>query len=313
MFQTLSWRQIARRVSETGERAWRVLQRIDDRGRGWPGLLARSAREVLSFRFSLISAAVGYFTLFSIFPLLLLTVAIASIQLDPIPTITDSELHEVIQRFEFVVPAIDDLLGANLERIERNRGAITGFSAISLIWSASSVFYVLTRALDGIWSVGSSRPAWRHRAVAIVLVVALSVVLWSLSLAGSAASRFFLGLLPGILSDLVRYLSFVGTAGLSVVLFSIMYYFLPHVRLEWRDVIWGAVVAGVLWEFAKHAFFFFVTNYLSLSNLVYGSVTAIIAFLAWSYASSLIFLFGAHINVNIRQWKAGQSQSGSTW
>ncbi len=301
MISQLDWRQIVTRLSGTGQLVWERLKRLDKRSGGWPSLLLQSGHDVLTFRFSLISAAVGYFTLFSIFPLILLTVAVASISLDPFPTITDSELHQLVNRFEFVVPAINDLLGANLERIERNRGAITGFSAVSLLWSASSVFYVLTRALDGIWSAGSNRPAWRHRAVAITLVMVFSVVLWTVSVAGSAAATLLFRLLPGFLSDHFVYLGFLGTAGLSVAVFAMLYYFLPHMRMSWHDIIWGAIIAGVLWEVAKRAFFFFVTHYLSLSNLVYGSVTAIIAFLAWSYASTLIFLFGAHVNVKLRR------------
>jgi len=53
----------------------------------------------------------------------------------------------------------------------------------------------------------------------------------------------------------------------------------------------------LLWELAKKAFLAFVTTYLSISNLVYGSVTAIIAFLLWVYISGLIFIFGASLSV----------------
>jgi len=55
---------------------------------------------------------------------------------------------------------------------------------------------------------------------------------------------------------------------------------------------------------------FFVSTYISVSNLVYGSVAAIIAFLAWAYMSGFIFLFGAFLNVSYYQLKQQQEAAG---
>jgi membrane protein len=61
-------------------------------------------------------------------------------------------------------------------------------------------------------------------------------------------------------------------------------------------VLPGAILAGILWQTAKYLFLHFVSNYLSRSNLIYGSVGTIVAFLTWTYLSSLILLFGAYLN-----------------
>ena len=71
----------------------------------------------------------------------------------------------------------------------------------------------------------------------------------------------------------------------------------------------GAMGAGLLWELAKKAFLFFVSTYISVSNLVYGSVAAIIAFLVWAYLSGLIFLFGAFLSVSYYQLKQQQTEA----
>ncbi|MBU0705157.1 MAG: YihY/virulence factor BrkB family protein, partial [Chloroflexi bacterium] len=84
---------------------------------------------------------------------------------------------------------------------------------------------------------------------------------------------------------------------------------LPHGAATWREVLPGAIGAGFLWELAKKAFLFFVSTYISISNLVYGSVAAIIAFLAWAYLSSLIFLFGAYLSVSYYQLKQQQREA----
>jgi membrane protein len=84
---------------------------------------------------------------------------------------------------------------------------------------------------------------------------------------------------------------------LDVVLFMLLYLMLPRGDATWREILPGAITAGFLWELAKSAFLFFVSTYILASNLVYGSVAAVIAFLTWAYLSGLIFLFGAYLNV----------------
>jgi uncharacterized BrkB/YihY/UPF0761 family membrane protein len=63
------------------------------------------------------------------------------------------------------------------------------------------------------------------------------------------------------------------------------------------------VGAGLLWEMAKKTFLAFVSAYISISNLVYGTLAAIIAFLVWAYLGSLILLFGAYLSVSYYQLK----------
>lgn len=280
------------RLSLLRQRGKQRLDWLDRQSRGWLFLLIGSLLEVLSFQSSLYAAALAYFTLFSVFPLILLSVAIASQWIDP-----RTYGAEIIERLEFAVPALSDLMGANLERIVEARGAVTRLSAIVLLWSASSVFYVLTRAMDATWEEVSARPAWRHRALAIILTLGISTILWIASIVWSLGVPIVNSLLPERLISISPYLGALGAAMLSILLLMLLYYVLPHSRLQLRDVVIGAVLAGLLWEFAKRAFLFFVTNFLSSSNLVYGSVTTIIAMLTWAYVTGLIFLFGAHVNV----------------
>jgi hypothetical protein len=65
---------------------------------------------------------------------------------------------------------------------------------------------------------------------------------------------------------------------LDVALFMVLYSLLPHGVSTWREILPGAIGAGLLWEIAKKAFLFFVSTYISVYNLIYGSVAAIIAF-----------------------------------
>ena len=63
---------------------------------------------------------------------------------------------------------------------------------------------------------------------------------------------------------------------LDVALFMVLYLMLPHAASGWREILPGAIAAGLLWELAKRAFLYFISTYISISNLVYGSVAAIV-------------------------------------
>jgi membrane protein len=274
----------------------RLLDELNQQTGGWLGVFGRAAYDVFEPDSSQAAAAIAYFTLISLFPLTLFTIAIASVWLDP-------QLVEgdVVQRLEFVAPALGQLLGQNIERIVIERSSATGFAVITLLWSGSTIFHAITRSLDTIWEVGKRRPVWRHRGLALVTALTLSIILLMVSLVGSTVATVLNTLVSAPIRTFYSALSHLFPPILSVLLFGLLYYFLPHTKITVRDITAGALVGGLLWELAKRGFLHFVANYLSLSNLVYGSVATLIAFLAWAYISSIIFLFGAHLNVGYRR------------
>lgn len=245
---------------------------------------------------ALTAAAISYFTLFSLFPFMLLTVAIGSIWIDPM--LAESE---AVTQLEFVAPALGDLLGTNIERIVRARGSITSFAVITLLWSASNIFNVLTRAADKIWNVDEKRPSWRRRGLAMLIALTISGLLLAASFAESTIWTIVNSLLPDEIKRIRPYTDRFWAVFLSVALLATLYYLLPHRKLTWQQVMPGAIVSGFFWEIAKQGFLYFVASYLSRSNLVYGSFATLTVFLTWVYLSSLIFIFGAYLNVKYQQ------------
>ncbi len=266
--------------------------------RWWSTVFFKAIQSALAPETALIAASIGYFTLFSFFPLLLLTVAIASLWFDPIWA--ESEL---VTRLEFVAPALGDLLGSNIERIVMNRGPVSGFAGLILLWSGSNIFNMLTRAMDRIWEVDVMRSRWRVRGLAMGIALSISFLFLVAYFAEGAIFTILNSLLPGWWAPLRPFTSQLWATFISITLFGILYMLLPHIKLTWRQILPGAIVGGVAWELAKRAFLSFIGAYLSRSNLVYGSVTAIIVFLTWTYVSSLIFLFGSYVNVEYRRRK----------
>lgn len=178
------------------------------------------SRATISHETSIIAAAIGYFTLFSLFPLTLISVAIGSLWLDHV--MAESE---IVARLEFVAPALGDLLGANIEQIVIARGPITGFAFLIMLWSASNIFNVFTRTMDRIWMAEDARPAWRHRSLAILFALTISLLLLFASFVEGIISTVFSVLLPETWVLFRTMSSQWGAIGMNVLLFMLLYYF----------------------------------------------------------------------------------------
>lgn len=272
--------------------------------RRWGGLIWQSFLDALAPESQLIASSIGYFTLFSLFPLALLVVAVASNWLDPILAET-----RIVEKMEFIVPGLETMLGENLQNLVRARAPITGVAAIMLLWSASNVFNVITRAMDRIWGadINHRRSIWRHRTLAVVMVLIITTLLLVASTIEGTILTIINSLLPVGLSRIGPFTTRFWAVSINVVLFTLLYYFIPHVKVGWREVLPGAIMAGILWQIAKQIFLYFVTIYLSRSNLIYGSVGTIIAFLTWTYFSSLILLFGAYLNRYVAAYRQAEA------
>ncbi|MBI5353831.1 MAG: YihY/virulence factor BrkB family protein [Chloroflexi bacterium] len=280
------------------QRGIRKAHQFDDLTNGWAGILADAAGKTLKPESSITAAGIAYFAIFSLFPLTLLSIAIASFSLGPL---MDQQL--IIQRLEFITPALGQLFGKNIDEIIKARGPVTGIALLGLVWSASAVFNSFTQILNGVWGVKKRRAVWQGRGLNILFILMfVGPVLFLASFAGSMMSN----LLPFLPNQIVPFMSGIGwvlATPLNVLLFFMIYIILPHGTSTWREILPGAIGAGLFWEIAKKAFLFFISTYMTASNLVYGSVAAMIAILTWSYLSGLIFLFGAYVSVTYYQFK----------
>jgi membrane protein len=296
------------KMDRTKARLWqqgiRSAHWLNERTHGWLGMLVDAARETLKPNSAIKAAAIAYFALFSLFPLTLLSISIASFYLGPL-----MDQQFIVQKLEFIAPALGQLLGKNIDEIIRARGSVTAIALIGLIWSASTVFYTLTQTLNEIWGDKRKRPVWKRRGLAILFVLTfIGPALFLASFASSMIANLRTWL-PDQLIPIGGALSIAVAILLDIALFMAIYIMLPHGASSWREVLPGAMGAGLLWELAKKAFLFFVSTYISVSNLVYGSVAAIFAFLAWAYLSGLIFLFGAFLSVSYYQLKQQRTEA----
>ena len=246
---------------------------------------------------TLAAAGIAFFALLSLFPFILLIVAVSSIWFEPLWV--ESKL---VLQLEFMIPGLSELLGKNFEHIVMARSSVSKLASLVLIWSGSTLFSIMARALDSVWGSREVRTGWRYRGMSLLFVIALSIVVLPAIFVATTVVPIIDHFTPNFVSQAYSVITPFVSILISSVLFGLLYRFVPHNRPTWKEVRLGAVTCGILWELAKRGFLLYTANYLSTSNLVYGSFSTIIAFLFWVYLSGVIFFFGAQLS-------AGYSQS----
>lgn len=252
--------------------------------------LIQAARAYNEDHCSLIAAALSYYALLSIFPLMLLLVSEAS---NFFPT--DRLVRAITSFLSADIPISAGALQNTLRQVIQLRGALTLASAFGFFWSAAGVFDMIQLGINRAFRVQRDRPRWRQRLVSLGMVTGVSI-LFAVSLLLTAGIR--LGIQYHLIErrdTLIEIGTTVGTFLISIGVFGLLYRHLPYdTRHGWRHIFLGAVIAAMLLEIAKLIFAWYVTNY-ALLNLVYGSIGAVIALMLWSYVTAAIMLIGAEV------------------
>ncbi len=234
------------------------------------------------------AAAITYFGMLVLFPaLLLLSVYYPKALLWMRPFFPGS--YEFVRR--------------NLEAMKDVSGGILLSSFLVLLWAGSWIFNTIERTICRLWNT-HPREFLKGRLLTIGMMAAIGATLLvsfiltsGLVAIGSVAERsprarlwlaqtFNSGLLPVTIALLSLLL--------TVLLFGLIYRFMPNTKVRVIEIMPGAIIAGLLWEASKYAFAWLLPYFHY--DLLYGSIGAMVALLTWSYVSSLIMFFGAQLS-----------------
>lgn len=240
----------------------------------------------------LIAASVAFWMLLTIVPLLLLGVSVASFVLDPI--VVQQRLEEFSR--EVLTPAINRALRDQVLSVVENRGLLTGVSLLVGLWSGMQVFIILEQAMNRLWHARHRRSFLRSRLLALgMLVLSGTALLVAFVLVAAFRLLRQLGMVE--FNVLAGWLIGTLVPGLlAVVVFALLYHFLPMKRVTWRSVLPGALFAGVVWTLFLHLFNLYLVNFADYP-LLYGSLGGLVLVMFWFYYSALIMLTGAEIAV----------------
>jgi len=262
------------------------------------------------------SAAIAYFALFSLAPLLLLATTIIARVLGP--QAVEGQLHGQLSGFmgEQAASALEQLVkGVTLAKDDNTSAAIIG--SATLIYGATGVFVELKDSLNLIW--GLRRREGRSMVLFLkdrLLSFAMVLLTGSLLLASVLVSGTF-ALLRGWLSQEITVpveawalLAFGIAFAMETLLFAIVFKVLPDLKFPWKDVWIGALVTALLFEAGKFGLGWYLGQTSTLST--FGAAGSVVLLLIWVYYSSLIVLTGAEfieINQRLRGMPHGRKPS----
>jgi membrane protein len=244
-----------------------------------------------------LAAALSYYTLFSLAPLMIIVITIAGFAFGR--EAAQNQIVETIQGLigEDSAKAIQDMI-QNASNKPKTGIISTVLGVIVLIVGAGGVVGQLQTSLNTIWGV-APKPGQgvggfiRQRFISFSMILAIGFLLL-VSLVVSAVLTGltqWMGSLFGGTAVLAHVLDLLVSFVFVTALFAIIYKFLPDVRIEWRDVWIGAALTSFLFTIGK----FLIGLYLGSSGVTstYGAAGSLITVLLWVYYSSLIFFLGA--------------------
>lgn len=242
-------------------------------------------------------AAISYYTVFSLAPLLVIVIAIAGALFgrEAVQGLIVTELSGLIGQEGAVL--VETLVAA---ASDTDRGLVAGaISVVILLIGATTVFAELQSALDRIWHVPEKdKPSglWsilRARLMSFGLILGVAFLMMvSLSVsAGLAALGTWMGGLMEGWETLLHALKLVVSLGVFTGLFAMIYKLLPSTPIAWRDVWVGAFVTALLFEIGK----LLIGLYIGKSgvNESFAAAGSLVVLLAWVYYAAQVFLLGA--------------------
>jgi len=261
-------------------------------------LLKQTFNEWLQDKAPQLGAALAYYTVFSLAPLILVLLAIVGVIFRDDPAGAWDKITQQMSYFldPSAVQVVQDIAQ---KASQPGKSALATVIGIALaLFGASAVFGQLQDALNTIWGV-KAKPAqgiWgflRSRFLSFAMVAGVCFLLL-VSLAIEALlkgfSHYIQSVLPGgIVIALSVYLIF--DFAVVVLLFALIFKSLPDVKIQWRDVWIGAVMTAILFGIGKWLLGFYLGSGAAAS--AYGAASSLITLLLWVYYSSQILLFGA--------------------
>lgn len=278
-------------------------------------VIKKTAMEWLDDKASRMAAALSFFSVLSLAPLLLLIVSIAG------PVIGEGQARqEIVDRTgETVGESGRVLVETILENAGRSSSGVVGVivGVLVLAFGATGAFLELQSALNQIWNVEAVRRGavlnyFLKRFLSFLVVLAggllllASMVFTTLATAASAWSAD----LPGSSFVLPALFNFIVSIVFLTLFFALLFRVLPDIDIDWREVWHGAFVTAILFLIGN----FFLGYYLNRSGTAstYGAFGSLVVVLLWIYYSAQIVLFGAeYTQVHARFQKKDKSIEGN--
>jgi len=276
----------------------------------WKGVFKRAMREFNEDKITDWAAALTYYAVLSIFPMLLALVSLLGL-------FGTSATQPLIDNVGTVAPGpAKEIVTNAIQNLQKSQGA-AGFAFVfglaAALWSASGYVGAFMRASNDIWDVEEGRPVWKtiplRLGVTGILLVLTTISALAVVLTGPLAKQ--VGNVVGLGSAAVTAWDIAKWPVLILIvafMIALLYYAAPnvkHPKFQWVSP--GSLVAVLLWIVASALFAFYVANFSSY-NKTYGALGGVIVFLTWLWITNNVILLGAELNAEIERGR--QIQGG---
>ena len=244
-----------------------------------------------------LAAALSYYTLFSLAPLLLIAIGVAGFVFG-----REAAQNQIVETLQGMIgqdsaKAVQEMIQASSEKPKTGMlSTIIGF--VALLFGAGGVVGQLQTSLNKMWEV-TPKPGqgiWgflRQRFFSFAMVLAIGFLLL-VSLVVTAVLSSFTSMLSSFLGDatfVAHAIDILVSFGFVTLLFALIYKYVPDVEIQWRDVWVGAALTSILFTIGKYLIGLYIGT--SGVNSTFGAAGSLITILVWVYYSSLIFFLGA--------------------
>jgi membrane protein len=236
-----------------------------------------------------VAAAIAFYGFFSIFPLMLVLVSVLGLVLHD----NDDLRHRILDTALAQLPVIGN-------DIQQNVGAASGsfvtvvVGVLAALWAGTAAFTTLQLALDEVWGVPWAE---RRRQMARRLRAVFGVVLAGVALLGVTIVTSILGGVSGALGLAGRIPLAAGTILVVAALFAAVFHWLTSADVSWRNVLPGALLAGIGWVFLGAVGGVYITRVVKGASDTYGVFAVVIGLLSWLLLLAQLVVYSAELNV----------------
>ena len=278
-------------------------------------LLKKTLKETLEDNVLGIAAQVAYNFFFSLFPLVLFLAPLLSLLGDKRQIVSD-----LLARFSQMMPVEAFTLFSKIVTdivFATNAPGLISIGFVLAVWSGSNIFTTFMDALDTAYDVTDPRPWWKKRLIAVGVMAGWAVIITLVTgilLAGDSIVNFArtqLGMGSNALS-VWSWLQFPLAIVLLVAFLYLMYWALPYVKQDKKQILVGSLFAALLFLLATLVFRLYVQHFPP--NKTYGTIGAVMVLLTWMYVISVVILVGGELNSELHQGTGSvASKKGSVY
>ncbi len=280
-------------AQHTGNQLWDAANK---RTNGYVAYLAQAVKNFTA-KGAAESVIFGYWSVFSLFPLVMLGVVIATFALGPEST---GQIYNILNRY---IPGSGTaLIRDNIDQAITQRGGFGLIGVIGLIYGSVGLFTNLQFDLSRIFRDQHQRSLPMQIVVGVLMLIVLASLL-AMSLIASAVFSLVGPQLLGEQSPLLSLGAALLPLALNTVMFALMFRYVPRRNISWRAILPASILGAFVWELGKNLFGWYVAN-LANFGLMYGSLGTVIALLTWTYLTGCLISLCGEIAVTTDDWLA---------